>query len=131
MSDKPPLIIGCEPLNANDAYLSKKEGKLIPQLNPNTIADGLRTSLGSYTFPIVLNLVFDIICVNETQIIESMKNVYQRLKIVIEPSAALGPAVLISNDFQNIIKKHKFQNIGVILCGGNVDLSVISQLFQK
>lgn len=110
--------IGAEPFGADDAYLSLKTGKIQPSINPKTIADGLRTQLGDKNFPIILKFVSKIIRVEESEIVEAMRIIWERMKIVIEPSSAVAVAALFRN-------KSEFKNrkIGVILTGGNVDLS--------
>ena len=110
-------VIACEPLGANDAWQSFKSGKLIHSINPKTIADGLLTSLGSLTFPIIMDHVHDIITVDEDQIIHAMKLVWERMKIIIEPSSAVAVAVAL-NERQLFQRKHT----GIIISGGNVDL---------
>jgi threonine dehydratase len=110
-------VFAAEPSGADDAYQSFYQKKFIPAINPDTIADGLRTSLGSFTFPIIRRLVSDIITVNDQATIEAMKLVWERMKIIIEPSSAVALAMVIKH-------KHRFagQKIGIILSGGNVDL---------
>ncbi|MEI8046970.1 MAG: pyridoxal-phosphate dependent enzyme [Bacteroidota bacterium] len=110
-------VFAAEPSGADDAYQSFYQKKFIPAINPDTIADGLRTSLGSLTFPIIRRLVSDIITVNDQATIEAMKLVWERMKIIIEPSSAVALAMVIKH-------KHRFagQKIGIILSGGNVDL---------
>jgi len=103
---------------ANDAYRSIQEGKIIPSLNPKTIADGLLTSLGTLTFPIIQEYVEQIVTVSEQGIIDSMKFIWERAKIVIEPSAAVAVGVLWEKKIDLTGLK-----IGVILSGGNVDLN--------
>ncbi len=110
-------VIGCEPAQADDAFKSFYSGKFIPSLNPNSIADGLLTSLGKLTFPIIKNHVSGIVTVSENGIIKAMRLIYERMKIVIEPSAAVPLAAILENKI-NI----KGMNVGVILSGGNVDL---------
>lgn len=110
-------VIGAEPLNANDAYLSIKENKIIPSLNPITIADGLRTSLGDKTFPIIKNYVDEIITVTEENIIKAMRLIWERMKIIIEPSSAVVLGVFFEKPELFINKK-----TALILSGGNVDL---------
>jgi threonine dehydratase len=110
-------VIGAEPEMADDAYRSKQAGKIIPSVHPKTIADGLLTSLGILTFPIIRERVERIVTASETGIIESMKFVWERAKIVIEPSAAVAVAVL----WERKIDLGGLK-IGVILSGGNVDL---------
>lgn len=110
-------IIGTEPANADDAYRSFKSGRLIPSVNPDTIADGLLTSLGDLTFEIIRKKVDDIVTVTEESIIYAMKTLWERMKIIVEPSAAVTLAAILEN--RNMFKNKK---TGVILTGGNVDL---------
>eukprot|EP01083_Nonionella_stella_P159006 518170_1 len=123
-----PLIICAEPKGADDAFRSLKEGRLIPQTNPQTIADGLRTSLGSNTWEVVQNLVDRIITVEEHDIIDAMKLVYQRMKLVIEPSSAVAVAAILTEEFRSIPNIHR---VGVVLSGGNVDIYKIGDLFSS
>ena len=111
-------IFGAEPKNADDAYQSFIHKKLIPSNNPNTIADGLLTSLGNLTFKIICENVDNIFTVNEKTIVKAMKLIWERMKIIIEPSSAVPIAALIENP-----KFFKNKKIGIILSGGNVDLS--------
>ena len=107
-----------EPDGANDAWLSIMEGKIIPQTHPQTIADGLRTSLGDKTFPIIQKHVEKIVCVTEPGIVEAMRLIWERMKIIVEPSSAVAlAAILKSRD------ELKGKRIGIILSGGNVELS--------
>ncbi len=109
--------IGGEPLEVDDAYRSLKSGKIETNTSINTIADGLKTQLGDRNFPIILNHVDKIIRVSETEIVDAMQLIWERLKIVCEPSSAVALAALIRD------KEHfKEKKIGVILSGGNVDL---------
>lgn len=110
-------VIAGEPELANDAYRSLKAGEIIPSVNPKTIADGLLTSLGKLTFPIIQQRVEQIVTVSETGIIASMKYVWERAKIIIEPSSAVAVAVLWERKIDLSGLK-----VGVILSGGNVDL---------
>jgi len=112
------VTIGAEPFGADDAYLSLKTGKIQPSINPRTIADGLRTQLGDKTFPIILKFVSKIIRVEESEIVEAMKFIWERMKIVIEPSSAVAVAALFRNQ-----SEFKQKKIGVIVSGGNVDLT--------
>ena len=111
-------VIAAEPEMADDAYRSMKEGRIIPSKDPKTIADGLLTSLGELTFPIIQQNVEQIVTVSEQGIIESMKFIWERAKIVIEPSAATVIAVLWEKKIDLLGLK-----VGVILSGGNVDLN--------
>ncbi|MDX1377630.1 MAG: pyridoxal-phosphate dependent enzyme [Anaerolineales bacterium] len=111
-------VIGAEPEMADDAFLSMKEGRIIPSKDPKTIADGLLTSLGELTFPIIQKNVEQIVTVSEQGIMDAMKFVWERAKIVIEPSAAVAVAGL----WEKKIDLGGLK-IGVILSGGNVDLN--------
>ena len=111
-------IYAIEPEQADDAYRSFTTGKLVPSVNPNTIADGLRTSLSDRTFAIIRQHVDEIITVSETEIIDAMKFLWERMKLIIEPSGAVPFAGLIKNK-----DKLVNQRIGIILTGGNVDLT--------
>ena len=116
---KPDIrVIAAEPEMADDAYRSLQEGRIIPSVNPKTIADGLLTSLGTLTFPIIQRNVEQIVTVSERGIIEAMKFVWERAKIVIEPSAAVAVGVL----WEKRIDLGGLK-VGVILSGGNVDLN--------
>jgi threonine dehydratase len=116
-------VIATEPEQANDAYLSFINKKLIPSINPDTVADGLRTSLGNITFPIIVKYVDEIVTVSETSILQAMRFTWERMKILIEPSSAVPVAALLE---KKIDTGHK--RIGVILSGGNVDLDHIPWL---
>ena len=111
------LVVAAEPERADDAYCSFYAKKLIPVENPDTIADGLRTSLGSLTFPIIRDHVSDIVTVSEESIIAGMRYIWERMKIVVEPSAAVPLGAVLTNRGKFLGKR-----IGIILSGGNVDL---------
>ncbi len=109
-------VIGAEPVGANDAYRSFSEGKLIPVQNPLTIADGLLTSLSERTFAIIKDYVDEIVSVDDDAIISATRLIMERMKIVVEPSAAVALAA--------VLQKHiELSNlrIGIILSGGNID----------
>lgn len=110
-------VIAGEPEMADDAFRSMKAGEIIPSENPKTIADGLLTSLGMLTFPIIQKNVKQIVTVSEAGIIASMKFVWERAKIIIEPSSAVAVGVL----WEKKIDLHGLK-VGVIISGGNVDL---------
>ena len=110
-------VFGAEPLNANDAYKSFVSGNLIPSVNPVTIADGLLTSLSERTFQIIRKNVDNIFTVTEESIVESMFLIWERMKIIVEPSSATTLAVIKENP--EIFKGKK---TGLIITGGNVDL---------
>jgi len=109
--------IGGEPFEVDDAYRSIKSGKIEKNTTTYTIADGLKTQLGDINFPIIQKYVDDIIRVTEEEIIAAMRLIWERLKIVCEPSSAVALAALLK-------EKHRFSNkkIGLIISGGNVDL---------
>lgn len=110
-------VVAGEPKMADDAYRSFQSGSLIPVVNPDTVADGLRTSLGTLTFEIIKSKVDAIYTANESTILEAMKMVWERMKIIIEPSSAVPLAAIMEN-------KKAFANkkVGLVLSGGNVDL---------
>ena len=110
-------VIAGEPEMADDAYRSLQAGQLLPSANPKTIADGLLTSLGSITFPIVRERVEQIVTVSEAGIVAAMKFVWERAKVVIEPSSAVAVGVLWEKKIDLSGLK-----VGIILSGGNVDL---------
>ena len=110
-------VILAEPKNASDAHMSFNEKKLIPVKNPKTIADGLMTSLSNRTFNIILGGAEKIITVSEEEIIFSMKLIWERMKIICEPSCAVPLAAVLKTK-----KTFKNKNVGIILTGGNVDL---------
>ncbi len=109
--------IGGEPFEADDAYRSLQSGKIEHNKTTNTIADGLKTELGDITFPIIQKYVDLIIRVEEKEIIAAMKLIWERMKIVVEPSGAVPFAALIREK-----EKFKNQKVGIILSGGNIDL---------
>ncbi|XP_075710276.1 serine racemase isoform X3 [Rhinoderma darwinii] len=120
-------IYAAEPLNADDCYRSKINGILTPNLHPPiTIADGVKTSIGPNTWPIIRDLVNDVFVVTEDEIKSATRLVWERMKLLIEPTAGLGLAAILSSRFQE--KARDMQNIGVVLCGGNVDLSSVDWL---
>jgi len=112
-------IFAAEPAGADDAARSMNAGRLIPQTNPNTIADGLLTSLGEWTWPIIRDHVERVITVTDEQIIAAMRLVWERMKIIIEPSAAVAVAAVLSDEFGSLAG---ISRVGVVLSGGNVDL---------
>ena len=112
-------LFAAEPIGADDAARSLAAGRLIKQTNPNTIADGLLTSLGQHTWPIIRDHVERIITVADDQIIEAMRLVWERMKIIIEPSSAVAVAAVLSDEFKSL---SGIARVGVILSGGNVDV---------
>lgn len=111
-------VFGAEPSEADDAYRSLESGRIELNETVNTIADGLRTQLGDINFPIIQKYVDRILRVDEDEIVEAMRLMWERMKIVVEPSSAVALAAVLRN-------KHLFadKNIGIIVSGGNVDLT--------
>ena len=119
-------VIGVEPKNADDAYRSFRDGRIYPSINPDTIADGLKTSLGSNTFKIIRENVDDIITISEEQIVEAMEFLWSRMKLVIEPSGAVSLAGVLSKQINLKSKK-----VGIVISGGNVDLTFYFEKIRK
>ena len=113
-------VYGAEPAEADDAYRSLQNGEIVPNDTINTICDGLRAQIGTITFPIIQKYVDEIITLSEDEILDSMKMIWERLKIIVEPSCSISLAAIIKN-------KNKFsgKNVGLIMSGGNVDLNQI------
>lgn len=116
-------VLAAEPKNADDAYRSFYANRLMPTMQRGTIADGLRTTLGTLTFPIIKKQVDAIVTVSEADIIEAMRLLWERMKIVVEPSAAVPLAALLTKSAELTGKR-----IGIILSGGNVDLDKLPWL---
>jgi threonine dehydratase len=110
-------VVGCEPAGADDAYRSLRSGVRVTEHVPRTVADGLRTTLGEIGFHVIRRLVSDIVLVSEEEILEAMRLVWERMKVVIEPSAAVAVAPLLKGSLSV-----RGCRVGVILSGGNVDL---------
>ena len=111
-------VIAAEPEGADDARRSFVSGRLLSSENPKTIADGLLTSLGELTFAIIRGYVHDVLTVSEAAIVSALRHVYERMKIVIEPSAAVPFGLLLENKLSA-----EGRRVGIILSGGNVDLT--------
>jgi threonine dehydratase len=111
-------IFAAEPQGADDAARSKAAGRLIPQTGPKTIADGLLTSLGDLTWPVVRDLVEDVVTVSEDEINAALRLAWERAKLLIEPSAAVALAAVLSDRFRAVGVHH----VGIVLSGGNVDV---------
>lgn len=112
-----PTVIGVEPAMADDTFRSFAAGERIPVTAPNTIADGLRTSVGRLTFPIIQRDVAQVLIVEEASIVAAMRMMWERLKIVVEPSGAVPLAALLERQLDG-----RKGRIGIIVSGGNVDL---------
>ena len=113
-------IIGVEPEGADDAMRSLRAGVIVPATKPHSIADGLLAQLGDKTFGIVRNHVDDIVTVSEDAIVQAMRLIWERMKIVVEPSAAITLAAILSGRFDICGRR-----AGIILSGGNVDLDAL------
>jgi Threonine dehydratase len=120
----------------DDAKRSKEAGMLLKHEpgNPlNSIADGLKTTLGPNTWPIIHDLVDDIITVTELEILRATKLIWERLKVCIEPSAGVGVAVALGEEFQKKFCKETTRGVskvGIVLCGGNVDVIKIARMMD-
>ncbi len=111
------LVIGAEPEKADDAFQSFQQKTLIPAIPTNTIADGLRTSLGTLPFSIIMNHVDDIQTVAEDEIIDAMRFIWERMNMIVEPSSAVPLAAIFRNP-----QFYEGKKVGVIVTGGNLDL---------
>jgi threonine dehydratase len=110
-------VAAAEPAGADDAYRSLKAGKIVPQTDPRTMADGLLTSLGQHTFPVLRDFVDRVLLVTEEEIVASMRQLFMRMKIVVEPSAAVAFAAVLAPG-----SPFAGTRTGLLLSGGNVDL---------
>ncbi len=121
-------VIGVEPEKGNDAQQSFRAKKLVSIDVPDTIADGARTQhLGEkFTFALVMNHVDDILTASDTQLIDAMKFVYERMKLVIEPTGVLAMAAVMNN-----AAMFKGKRVGIMLSGGNVDLADLAKYFTR
>lgn len=117
------IVIAGEPAGSDDTYRSLKSGKIEPAQS-NTIADGLLTTLGTKTFPVIHDLVKEVIVVSDEEIVSAMRIIWERMKIIVEPSCAVPFAAVLK-------EKSRFagKRTGIILSGGNVDLERAAKLF--
>jgi threonine dehydratase len=117
-SMKPSIsVFGAEPEGADDAYQSLRSGRIVPQTDPRTIADGLRSSLGDKTFAVISSSVDAIGTTSEAAIVRAMRLCWEKLRLVVEPSSAVPLAAMLENKLPIAGMR-----VGVILSGGNVDL---------
>jgi threonine dehydratase len=119
------VVVAVEPENADDAYRSFSANKIFPSEYPDTIADGLRTQLGELTFEVIKNHVDEIILVSEQEIVDAMRLLWERLKLVVEPSGAVSLAGLLKKS-----AKLSESRIGVMISGGNVDLTELFEMYS-
>lgn len=113
-------VIGVEPAGADDAWRSLRSGRIEPVVHPATIADGLRATIGNLTFAVLQSSVDAVLRVDEAPIVSAMRTIWERMKIVIEPSSAVPVAALLERKLEM-----KDRRVGVILSGGNLDLSAL------
>jgi len=113
-------VIAAEPAGADDAARSLAAGHIVPQTDPRTIADGLRTSLGERNFPIIRQHVERVVTVSEQRIVDAMRALWERAKTIVEPSAAVPLAALLEGGVDLTGMR-----VGIILSGGNVDLAAL------
>ncbi|XP_030328802.1 serine racemase isoform X4 [Strigops habroptila] len=122
-------VFAAEPCNADDCYQSKLRGELTPSLDPReTIADAVRTNIGPNTWPIIRDLVDDVLTVSEEEIKRATRLVWERMKLLIEPTAGVGVAAALSERFQAFPRD--LEHVCIVLCGGNVDLSSLTWLTE-
>ncbi len=112
-------VFAAEPLGADDAARSKAAGERIPQTSPDTMADGLLTSLGTLTWPVIRDLVDEVLVVDDPAILSAMRLLWERAKLVVEPSGAVSVAAALSTAFR---ERSGLGQVAVVLSGGNVDL---------
>lgn len=118
-------IFAAEPAGADDAARSKAAGELLPQTAPDTIADGLRTSLGEHTWPVLRDLVDEVITVSDAEIVGALRALFERAKLVVEPSGAVSLAAVLSDRFRGL---PGMERVAVVLSGGNVDPLRLAEL---
>jgi threonine dehydratase/serine racemase len=112
-------VFAAEPRGADDAARSKALGRRVTEQTPNTIADGLRTCLGEITWPIVRDHVERVVAVTDEEIVAAMRLLWERAKLLVEPSSAVALAAVLTDEFR---KLPGFSQVGIVLSGGNVDL---------
>mmetsp|Transcript_12082 Transcript_12082/g.48650 ORF Transcript_12082/g.48650 Transcript_12082/m.48650 type:complete len:338 (+) Transcript_12082:4-1017(+) len=126
-SDGSIRVFGAEPVLANDAKRGLESGTYVPLTGyPGTIADGLRTSLGDLTWPLIQANVDHIFEVKESEIAEALRLVFERMKIVIEPSSAVPVAAALSPAFREVRERLGVQRLAIVISGGNIDLDAVS-----
>jgi len=130
---KPSIkVYAAEPEMANDCYLSKINGRITPLPEPpTTIADGVKTTIGENAWPIIRDVVDDVITVTEEKIKQATKLIWERAKLVIEPTSGVGVAAVLGGKFATARNNSdSCKNVGIVLCGGNADLAVVAKLFE-
>ena len=132
LGDRVKLVLA-EPQVLDDAHRSFQAGQLLghdPDNTLDSVADGLKTTLGPHTWPIVRDGADAILTVSEKEILAATKLVWERLKVCIEPSAGVGVAVALSDEFQSRFPAAQYPNVGIVLCGGNVDVIKIAKKME-
>jgi threonine dehydratase len=119
-------VIGAEPATADDAFRSLRDGVRQPSVDPRTCADGLLTALSERTFRILQSRISSILTVSESTILEAMRLLFERAKLVVEPSGAVPLAVILEHP-----DRFRGRRVGVILSGGNVDPTRFGQLLTR
>jgi len=125
-------VVAAEPIVADDAFRSKAEGVICGHRdgkNPDTLADGLKTLLGSNTFPLVRDYVDEVITVSEEDIAAATRLVWERMKLAIEPSAGVGVAAVLSKAFRE--RYGGCRRVGIVLCGGNCDIAKVAPVLAR
>ncbi|CAB9512282.1 L-threo-3-hydroxyaspartate ammonia-lyase [Seminavis robusta] len=133
LGDKVKIVLA-EPAKLDDAKRSFEAKELLPHdpsNNLDSVADGLKTTLGPNTWPIIRDKADDILTVTEDEILLATKLIWERLKICIEPSAGVGIAACLGEEFQAKYPTQEYSNVGIILCGGNVDIVKISKKIEE
>lgn len=115
-------VFAAEPAGADDAHRSKSTGTRVTRQTPDTLADGLKTTLGELTWPVVRDLVEDVLVVDDMATVAAMRMVFERMKIVVEPSAAVPVAAVLSQRFR---ARAGLDRVAIVLSGGNVDLDAL------
>lgn len=118
------VVVAAEPAGTNgaaDVAAAKASGQLVPCARPDTIADGLQGRLGDLTWPVIRDLVDDVVVVDEREIVAAMQLIMERMKVVVEPSGAVGLAAVLSPAWASGSPTRGCQRVGVVLCGGNLD----------
>ena len=128
-------VVAAEPEMANDCYISKQSGILTPNpAFPKTIADGVKVSVGINAWPMVRDLVDDVITVSENEIKSATLLIWERCKLVVEPTAGVPVAAALSKKFDHSLTKlfgnAEKRNVVVVLCGGNIDFNTFSKLLS-
>lgn len=128
-------IIAAEPELADDCYVSKRDDVLSPKATfPNTIADGVRVNVGPVAWPFIRDLVDDVITVTESEIKKATLLVWERCKLVIEPTAGVPVAAVLSSKFNESLNRllgnSSEKKVSIVVCGGNIDFAVFPQLLE-